>query len=181
MTYPSAPTRSILWDQIGMSLDTYWSPGSVNLSNTGTASAVTLPANNYIIYIPIPVRKRTTALKLWVFPQTTGTDNIQLGIYNRAGSKLVATATTAKSTTVDMQVIDITDTKLSPGLYYWALQCAAATATFQGVASTAPHNAGMGIRSEAAGSFGLPTTATWVLDQTLTVTVWGGIITDTIL
>jgi hypothetical protein len=154
-----------LWQTPGHSIDNYWAYGTTNSLGTSTSNSALWPATDLVIYVPVRVKQRVVAVKLWFGSGAVGTGNVQVGIYDQLGARQIATATTAKQAALDEQVIDITDTTIGPGLYYLALQCSNATDTFFGSPLSAPLPVTTGVRTQAV-AFGLPATATWVVNQT---------------
>lgn len=127
-----------------------------NLAAWGTA--------NRAIYVPVRVPRRVIVRKLGVGTGTTGTNNMDIGLYDAAGTRLVSTGAQTKSTTLFMQVFDVTDTTIGPGLYYLALNSAGTTDTFYAAVSLSQAlPASLGLRSEAVGAVTLPATATWAV------------------
>jgi hypothetical protein len=131
-----------------------------NIEAWGTANRAT--------YVPVRVSRRVIVRKLAVGTGTTGTNNLDIGLYDAAGTRLVSTGPQAKGTTLQMQTFDVTDTTIGPGLYYLALNSAGTTDTFFGALGMALGCvAGLGLRSEAVGAVTLPATATWVVANAL--------------
>jgi hypothetical protein len=156
------------WALPAHSIDNVWAYGSINTNITNAINTnIAWPAANFAIYVPVVVKHMVTVRKLWFSSGTTGTGNIDMGIYSRAGARVINSGSIAKGTAATEQVIDITDTLLKPDLYYLALQGSNGTDTFARMTVAAPAFAATGVRSQAVGSFGLPSTATWTVDQTL--------------
>lgn len=174
MSYLSRPmipkqNRALL-DAPPLSIDTVTTYGSTGWGHllASLSGSGAYPATNLAIYVPVRVRQAVIVRKLWVACTATGTDTVDLGVYNAAGTQVVSVTEAAKVIS-DELVIDVSpDVALSPGLYYMAMSCASNTATFLRYITTAPLLAGLGVRTEALGSVTLPATATWVIDNTLT-------------
>jgi hypothetical protein len=160
------PRSEGLWARHAHTVDSFLSDTSF-YQNSGSLGGAAWPTANLIIYVPVRLKIAVLARKLFYSSQTVGTGNIDIGVYNRAGSRLVNSGSTAKSTTNALVFVDTTDTRLKPDLYYVALQSSNNTDTFNRTPPAAPYLAYLGVRSEAAGGFGLPATATWVVDQAL--------------
>lgn len=128
---------------------------------TSTASAA-IPAADEAIYVPFAVDQSFTAVKLWAVNGATAAGNIDVAVYSAAGAKLTSAAQTAQSGTNTLQVFDITDVVLTPGLYYLAVVCSSATATlFRGTLGSAALAQYGGMAQETLGSgAALPSTAT---------------------
>lgn len=168
VTYPTRMLRreSALWERQAYSVGDIDAAASVGVYSNGTSSAA-WPTANTAIYVPVRVRVPMRVTHMWYASETVGTDNIDLGIYNASGTRLVSTGAIAKVASATARVEDITDTSLAPGLYYLAMNCASATATFRWLAAGAPLPAAAGLRDEAVGATALPSTATWSVAQTL--------------
>lgn len=129
------------------------------------------PAANKAIYVPVRVPSRCLVRKLWYGAYTGNAGNIDIGIYDAAGTRLVSSGSTAKvaSGSGTEAVIDTTDTTIGPGLHYMALACSNNTDSFiVKTSAVAPLPAAMGVLTEALGSVTLPATATWVQDYSNT-------------
>ena len=134
----------------------------------GSSAATTYPVANQAYYVPVAVRQRVVVRKLWVAVGSTATGNLDVGVYDAVGVRIVSAGSTAKTSDTE-QVVDVTDTTIGPGLYYMALNCSNNTDTFfMDSNSSAPTLGGIGVLSEAVGSVTLPATATWAVDQTVT-------------
>jgi hypothetical protein len=139
-----------------------WSWGSFTPSTT-TAWATQYRA----IYVPVRVPQRVTVVELGVSNGTTATGNIDIGLYDSAGTRLVSTGSTAKSASAVIQAIDVTDTTIGPGLYYLGLNNDTTTDTVGCEIASAPLPAAMGVLAETLGAVTLPATASWGVSQTL--------------
>lgn len=141
------------------------------------------PTANLAIYVPVRIIRPTLIRKFWNAQGATGTGNFDMGIYTAAGSRVVATGTTAKVAAVAEKIVDVTDTGIVPGLYYLAMVDDTNTDTYLAIISTtaAPIPAAMGVLTEALASASLPSTATWVVNQTLTYVPQFGISLGTVL
>lgn len=86
---------------------------------TPTASTA-WPLANLAIFCPIRAPLPVTIYKLTIGAGATATGNFDVGVYDSAGNRLVSSGSTPKSANVE-QIIDVTDTRIGPGLYYLAL------------------------------------------------------------
>ena len=92
------------------------------LAVVGSSPAdLTWPSANLAVYIPFTLAESITAYKMWVFNGAAVSGNLDIGIYNEAGTKLIATGSTAQSGTTAIQTVDVADTALGPGTFYLAL------------------------------------------------------------
>ena len=182
LTLPMTPVRDTpRWAKAPHSIDDTWIYGGLNAHITSTINGnIAWPVTNQVIYTPVVVKQMVRIKKLAFGSGTTGTGNIAIGVYNRAGTRLINSGTIAKGTTAVPQVVDTTDLVLKPDLYYIALQCSNATDTFARRTTTFPLFASTGMRSETP-TFGLPATATWTVDQTLNYAPIVAMLTETTL
>lgn len=116
------------------------------------------PAANRAIFCPVIVDRQVGVSRLIIGAGATASGNFDVGIYDRHGNRLVSTGSTVKGTSVE-HVISITQTALSPGLYYLAL-AANATANYVRVSTGVELTRLMGsLQMDTA--FPLPATATF--------------------
>jgi hypothetical protein len=79
------------------------------------------PSANHAFYIPWRVPVPVTVYKMATGSgATTGSNNFDVGIYDCFGNRLVSSGATAKGNSVE-HIIDVTDTRIGPGLYYLAM------------------------------------------------------------
>lgn len=163
----TTPTRAF-WATPRFTIDTLHD-GWASWQNVTTSSGVWGTANR-AVYIPIGVKVRVTVVSLGFANGTTATGNIDIGLYDAAGVRLVSSGSTAKGTGNEITVMDVTDTTIGPGLYYLALNNDTTTDTFIGTtADTPPYPASRGLLVEALGAVTLPATASWSIDNTLAI------------
>lgn len=133
-------------------------PLSVGLFIGSMPSAV-WPSANLAIFVPFRLPAPLTVQSLWVLNGATASGNIDVGIYDYTGTKLVSTGSTAQSGTNVVQSVGVTAV-LGAGLFYLALAMNNTTGT---IARFAPANVGLvkaaGL-AEAASAFPLPATTT---------------------
>jgi hypothetical protein len=163
LTRASLPGR---WANVHHSIDTI--TGGFNEIPNPVDNTSAWGVANRAIYMPVRVTARVIIKKLGCVTSTTGAGNIDIGIYDAGGTRLISTGSTAKSAVASTQIIDVTDTTIGPGLYYLALNNSTTTDTFVaavGMAQGVPSS--MGLRSEAVGAVTLPATATWAVANTI--------------
>lgn len=120
----------------------------------------TWPAANRALYIPFMVETTVTAYQM-AFQVTVQSGNCDVGIYDQLGNRLVSKGSTAVAA-AGLQVIDITDTELNPGVYYMALNIDNTTAAVQrGTTCTALQLQVCGMQQQAVGAVTLPNPATF--------------------
>ena len=79
------------------------------------------PSNNRAIYAPVSIPARFTIARFFVVNGTNATGNVDVGIYDAGGNRLLSTGSTARSGTSVIQYIGVTDTSFPAGKYYLAL------------------------------------------------------------
>jgi hypothetical protein len=127
--------------------------GTELAANAAAAPAAAVwPTANLAIAYPFRVTEDSTAYKLWYSGSTAASGNIDIGIYDSAFAKVISTGSNvhAAATTV----IDVANTALTTGLYYFAVAIDNTTAQMSRFA-TASRGFGM---VQMAAAFALPTT-----------------------
>lgn len=86
-----------------------------------TPASTAWPSANHAFYIPFRLAVPVIVYKM-IFGSgvTAGSNNADVGIYDKSGNRLVSSGATAKGNSVET-VCDVTDTFLGPGLYYLAM------------------------------------------------------------
>lgn len=128
------------------------------LQDTSGPSNAVWPAANRALFVPFEVWSPMIAKKIAVLNGATVAANVDLGIYNLSGTRLVSTGSQTRTGASVIQVYDITDTLLSPGVYYMALASNSGTDTFLrfGLAALRLQVAGV---QQMASAFPLPASA----------------------
>lgn len=85
---------------------------TVNASTTFTANSVR--------YYPVIVPQDCVVTKLWLQNGAAVSGNVDVGIYDEEGNRLVSAGSTAQAGTNAVQVFDVTDTRIPAGLCYFA-------------------------------------------------------------
>ena len=124
-------------------------------NNSATWSSV-----NQALFTPVTLTVPVTVYQLACFNGTAVSGNIDLGIYDSVGTRLVSSGSTAQAGTTAAQVIDITDTNLVPGVYYLAQAMDNTTGTIHGSVIGNLMLAACGV-VQMASAFPLPSTATY--------------------
>jgi len=125
------------------------------------------PTQYLALYVPMRIGSQRIVRKLGISNGATASGNLDLGLYDAKGTLLVSTGSTAQSGEAIEQIIDVTDTLISPGIYYIAAAMDGTTGTFMRRSITAPYCLSIGVLTELLGSVTLPATATWTANQTL--------------
>lgn len=137
------------------------------LADTANASQAWSPTNG-AIFVPFSLWKPRTAKKMFVYNGAAVSGNVDVGIYNDAGTRLVSAGSTAQAGTDVVQEFDITDTALPAGqLLYMALAFDNTTATINGKSHGTPAAIVRGILTMGS-AFPLPSTATFAIPSAAT-------------
>lgn len=133
------------------------------------------------IYIPVQISFTYTAVKMFVCNGASVSGNLDVGIYDHNANKLVSSGSTAQAGTNVVQVFDIADTTLAPGLYYLGFSMDNTSGTFlvRGGGDPEAHRA-FGLFSQAS-TFPLPTTATWSTFTTVNTIPWVAMTSNTVV
>lgn len=151
-----------IWDILGL-VDvtiTPQSPCSLNVQDTDLAPAsATYPAADRALFYPVRLSQPVLVKVLYWVNGATVAGNVDVGIYDEAGTRLLSTGSTAQATVSVLQQVNVTDTLIGPGLFYLAIAASLATATFlsQNAAADTMLQAGV---AQMATAMPLPATAT---------------------
>jgi hypothetical protein len=117
---------------------------------------------NLAVFIPFWTPETIVLTKMGWMNGAAVAGNLDCGIYDEAGVKLVAIGSTAQSGTTRLQVVDIGDTTLARGRYYLALSSdtSGATQKVHAVLPAAGIGQSLGLLQMAA-AFALPANATF--------------------
>lgn len=123
----------------------------------GSASAsLTWSSTNRALYYPFRLASPLLVLTLWVCNGDVISGHWDVGIYTFDGRRLVSTGSTVPSGTQTVQVVDVADTLIGPGLFYLALACDNTTQRFFGqISGNAQYQQGMGVIQQSS-AFPLP-------------------------
>lgn len=133
------------------------------LAGTWTATSpanIAWPAANRAIFVPMRLPVPATVYKMATGSGTLTAGNFDLGIYDTNGNLIISTGATAKTTASSERIVDVTDTRLMPGMYYLAMS-ADGTDNYTGWAfgSNTAFGKLVGLR-EMESAYVLPATAT---------------------
>ncbi len=124
-------------------------------NNLRNATSGAWPAANRALYIPFIVTMPIIVTQLWCYNGATASGNVDMGLYDRAGTRLVSIGSTAQSGTNVLQAFDITDTTLWPGRFYIGVAMDNTTGTMFRIAGTARLWQAQGVAQQAT-AFVLP-------------------------
>lgn len=151
-------------------LDTISTWYSMFGKTTGLWASTNVTTANRAFYVPVIVPEGCTARKVFYVTggTTTGAANVDMGIYNTSGTRLVSTGSTAynQNNNNTFTVIDIADTALTAGLYYLAFVISSVSNVhIRRIDLGVMGQASAGVLAESS-ALPLPSTATWVIPTT---------------
>jgi hypothetical protein len=137
-------------------------------SNLAARTGAVWPAANRALYCAVWVEQPMVARRLFCRP-TVQSGNLDMGIYDAKGNRIVSKGSTAVGVTTALQIIDITASVtgtaspvLLPGMYFLALNVDNVTAA---MTMAAPASAEIcriaGVQQQAVGAVTLPNPATF--------------------
>lgn len=120
------------------------------------------PLANRAIYMPVALPSHFTLARFFWVNGTSAAGNVDIGLYDSAGNRLLSTGTTARAGTSTVQYAGVTDQTFPAGKYYLALVSSSTAAG--GYVSTAVDDAvnakACGVLQEDLGGTVLPATMT---------------------
>lgn len=140
-------------------------------------ASATWPTSNKAIFVPFWIPEAITVTQLFWRNGAAVSGNVDVGIYNSAGTRQISTTSTAQSGTNTIQSVDVADTALSAGVYYLACALDNTTGTITVWTLTASQGQSMGLAVQTS-AFALPATATLASYDT-TALPWIGLTTRT--
>lgn len=156
-----------------------WGLVSEGTAGSPPASATWESANRGV-WNPVLVPVACVARRMWWANGSTvsASYNVEAGIYTSVdylpSAKLVTTGSVAQGTASTIQFADITDTVLSPGMYWLYMSCSSASATFfRSSASTANWAKLIRFTQDSVGPGSAPTTATPVASSSTSIVLFG--------
>jgi len=140
------------------------SPESITVSLTASvttfATSTAWPIASGTICVPIEVLYPVTVAKMMVNNGSVPTGTMDVGIYDAGGARLVSAGSTPQVGASAIQIFDIADTLLLPGLYYLALAFNNSISTVAGFGGVLVDMSPMGIYQQLS-AFPLPATLTF--------------------
>jgi hypothetical protein len=127
------------------------------------------PTANRAWFVPFRVYHPIIVTRLAYMVGAASSGNVDQGIYNRDGVRLVSSGSTAAGSTFTPQQFDVTDTVLGPGLYYNAIAFDNTTHRPRGYALAAATYGKMLGLAQMDTAFPLPATATFASYDTANV------------
>jgi hypothetical protein len=156
---PSEFKQGIIFDPLGSAAG----PGPVMNTNNNTYSitATGWPQANRAIYVSIIVSSLITVYQFATDNIATVAGTTDVGLYTLNGTRLVSSGAVTMTGANAVQVFDVTDTPITPGYYYMAMNHSEATATFRCTTPNAQILRICGVQMQDVGAAALPATATF--------------------
>lgn len=144
--------------------------GAVSMAN---ATSQAWPTANLAIFVPFFVSKPITFSTLFTYNGATASGNIDIGVYDSAGTKIVSSGSTAQAGTSAIQTFSVTSTQIGAGQYYLALALSSTLGTiFNNPLTSASHARSTGMAQQAT-ALPLPATATFASITNGTIPYFG--------
>lgn len=101
-----------------------WVPDMIGIDGLlGNVANGTWPSANLGIFIPFTIQQTRIAYSLFYAAGTTSSGNLDMGIYDEAGNRLVSNGAVAEGAISTNVTLNIADTTLTPGRYYLGMAC----------------------------------------------------------
>jgi hypothetical protein len=173
--YPTPLFRSIQRPTADIISPASWeSIGTHILQLSASSASATYPTTNLALFVPFRLSEPRKALQMWTCNGATAAANLDVGVYDAVGNRLVSIGTTAQAGTSALQLYDITDTWFDSDVtYYMAIAANNTTPTlFRWTGVNAGQIASFGILQMAT-AFVLPATATYAACTTNYIPLFG--------
>lgn len=134
-----------------------------NIGSLGNPTSNTWPTANKALFIPFRVAVPLNVVQFLLFTGATKSGNVDVGIYDVSGTRIVSFGSVAQGNVNTLQVVNTTDVFIGPGLFYMALAMDNTTGTQMGFAPaglTTDMTRMLGVM-EMASAFPLPANATF--------------------
>jgi hypothetical protein len=140
----------------------YQSLGTSLASMSVVSASVNFVTASLAVFVPFGIPEPVTITKLGWGNGNPVAGNLDAGIYDESGTRIVSTGSTAQLTTDVLQVVDVTDTLLARGRYYLALASDTSGATQKVHAAIPAKGVGQSLGLlQMAAAFVLPASATY--------------------
>lgn len=161
MDFPTGTPENCIITSAG---DTLCETGLVVIGSAqNMVTAAAWPVANKAIYVPFRLHRPFVArLVGWVNGTITTAPNVDVGIFDVTGVKLISSGATLQSGANLMQSVDITDTELQPGLFYIGMSVSGTGSLFDSAALAVLGCRAAGMQEQAT-AHPLPSTATFAV------------------
>lgn len=128
-----------------------WLNASIGLTDRAWQAA------NRAIYVPVYIAQPIIITRVWWYNGNAVSGNVDVGIYDRGGRRIVSSGSTAAATVSVTQEVAVTATRIGDGAYWLALAVDNTTQKF--IAGSMNFNRTNGVQQQAT-AFPLPATMT---------------------
>lgn len=146
----------------------------------GTWNSGAWPTANLAIFVPLEVYTPRVITQLATVNGTAVSGNIDVGIYDLAGNRLVSAGSTAQAGTSTVQVFNVTDIALKPGVYMLALALDNTTGTITRSSTITTQMLRVAGVQQMASAFPLPSLATYATPSNAYAPVFGASVRGTL-
>lgn len=147
--------------------------GSITLRGGIITAGTAWPSNNLGIFIPFRIANPFRFSNIGIVI-SSASGNLDLGVYNSDGTKIISTGSTAVGANVN--TIAVSATTLPPGLYYMAASFSTTACTVMSYVFTSTAKVGiiraLGV-SQMASALALPATATFAANTGTIIPIMG--------
>lgn len=143
------------------------------LGVAGNYASATWPTANLAIYYPFVLRSAILVTQLWTSNGAASSQTRDVGIFSFDGTKLISSGSTAGSGTTALQLYNVTDTMIGPGIFYMGMSSSGTTNAFTRMTpSTATRANAFGMYQQVT-AFPLPANATFATVTNAYVPLFG--------
>lgn len=100
------------------------------VANGYSAASAVYPTANRALFYPVFCQEPFTARFMGIANGTAVAGNVDVGIYDVLGNRLVSSGSVAQAGTSTVQTFNIADTDIPMGWYFLAVACSSTTAQF---------------------------------------------------
>lgn len=118
------------------------------------------PSANRAIFLPVEIAVPRLVKQLAWLNGAAVSGNVDAGIYDLAGNRIVSVGGVAQTGTTTIQIADITDTMLRPGVYFLALVLDNTTGAIRRINTIGTNFMRVGGIQQASTAYPLPSTVT---------------------
>lgn len=105
------------------------SPESLSVAFNAVPTSAAWGVTNQAVYIPFRIAVPILIAQLWLLNGSANGNNFDIGVYDSESNRRISTGSTVQGTVSTLQVVDVADTLILPGLYYAALAMNGTTST----------------------------------------------------
>jgi hypothetical protein len=130
-------------------------------SNQAINTSTTWPVTRLVMYVPILIPFRARIFQLAFHNGSAVSGNVEVGIYDELGNKLVSSGSQTQTGVSTLQLFDIADTDIGPGVIYLASVIDNTTGTGLRAGTAAQLLRVCGMQQQTLGAMPMATTATF--------------------